>query len=119
MHLTGYPLLFTLLLFSAILPFVLMGLSQLVQIKYPTAMKATPYESGMRTYGDARIQFDVKFYLFALLFIVFDIETVFLFPWAVAYGQLGLFGLVEMLLFISILLVGLVYAWRKKALEWQ
>ena len=73
----------------------------------------------MLTYGDAKIRFDVKFYLYALLFILFDIETVFLYPWAMAFGQLGVFALVEMVLFIAILGLGLVYAWRKGALRWQ
>ena len=73
----------------------------------------------MLTYGDAKIRFDVKFYLYALLFILFDIETVFLYPWAMVFDQLGLFALVEMLLFIAILGLGLIYAWRKGALRWQ
>jgi NADH:ubiquinone oxidoreductase subunit 3 (subunit A) len=119
MVLTGFPLIFLLILFSAITPFLLMGLAQVVQIKYPTPLKELAYESGMTPFGDAKVQFDVKFYLYALLFILFDIETVFLYPWAVAYDQLGLFGLIEMALFIAILVVGLVYAWRKGALTWQ
>jgi NADH-quinone oxidoreductase subunit A len=73
----------------------------------------------MLAYGDAKIRFDVKFYLYALLFILFDIETVFLYPWAMAFGQLGVLALVEMVLFIAILGLGLVYAWRKGALRWQ
>ena len=119
MHLTGFHLLFLLLLFAASMPFVLMALSQVVQFKMPSAMKYTPYESGMETFGDAKVQFDIKFYLYALLFIIFDIETVFLFPWAVAFGKLGLFALVEMFIFIGILILGLVYAWKKDALRWQ
>lgn len=119
MHLTGYPLLFLLLLFAASMPFLLMLISQIVQFKNPTKLKYTTYESGMDTYGDAKIRFDVKFYLYALLFILFDIETVFLYPWAVAFGKLGLFAMVEMFLFVGILILGLVYAWRKGALRWQ
>lgn len=124
MYLNGYPLLFLLLLFAASMPFVLMLISQVVQIKSPTSLKYVAYESGMSPYGDARIQFDVKFYLYALLFIVFDIETVFLFPWAVKFSEflkegVGLFALVEMFVFIAILLLGLVYAWKKDALRWQ
>lgn len=128
MLLTGYPLLLLLILFAIITPFLLMGLSQVVQIKYPTALKNTPYESGMKPFGDARVQFDVKFYLYALLFILFDIETVFLYPWAVSFepltqplgtGGLGIFPIVEMFLFIVILAVGLIYAWRRDALKWQ
>jgi NADH:ubiquinone oxidoreductase subunit 3 (subunit A) len=119
MIINGFPLLLLLLVCSGILPFLLMGIAQVVQIKNPTALKYSVYESGMNPFGDARIQFDVKFYLFALLFIVFDIETVFLFPWAVSFDALGLFGLVEMALFIVILMLGLIYAWRKGALQWQ
>lgn len=128
MYLTGYPLLLLLLLFAAITPFLLMAISQVVQIKHPTALKMTAYESGMTPFGQARIQFDVKFYLYALLFILFDIETVFLFPWAVAFGPLvnhwtqynfGLFPMVEMFLFIGILAIGLIYAWKRDALRWQ
>lgn len=119
MHLQGYPLLFLLLLFAASMPLMLMLLSQIVQVKAPTALKEVAYESGMTPFGDAKVQFDVKFYMYALLFIVFDIETIFLFPWAVALDQLMLFGLIEMFIFIAILLLGLVYAWKKDALRWQ
>jgi NADH:ubiquinone oxidoreductase subunit 3 (subunit A) len=72
----------------------------------------------METFGDTWVQFRVQYYLYALVFVLFDIETVFLLPWAVVYNQLGLFALAEMLLFIALLVVGLVYAWRKGALEW-
>ena len=119
MHLTGYPVFFVLLLFCGLFPFLLFAISQLVQIKHPTAYKYETYESGMKPYGEARIRFDVKFYLYALLFILFDIETIFLFPWAVAYEKIGLFALVEMLIFVGILALGIVYAWRKGALRWQ
>ena len=129
MVLTGYPLLLLLLLFAAITPFLLMALAQVVQVKNPTFLKNTPYESGMTPFGSAHIQFDVKFYMYALLFLLFDIETVFLFPWAVALDRLfntfadqfqfGMFPLVEMFVFIGILLIGLVYAWRRDALRWQ
>lgn len=126
MYLTGYALLLLLLLFAVITPFLLMGLSTVVQIQKPSALKAVPYESGMTPFGEAHVQFDVKFYMYALLFILFDIETVFLFPWAVAFGELsapgvtgGLFPLVEMLIFIAILMIGLIYAWRRDALRWQ
>jgi NADH-quinone oxidoreductase subunit A len=131
MYLNGYPLLLLLLLFAATMPFALMFLSQIVQVKSPTALKYVAYESGMTPYGDAKIQFDVKFYLYALLFIVFDIETVFLFPWATAFNAalsqdnviqaagMGLYFLVEVTIFILILILGLVYAWKKDALRWQ
>lgn len=85
----------------------------------PTAAKAMPYESGMIPLGDARQRFSVRFYIVAILFIVFDIETVFLIPWGVVYRELGLFGFVEMFVFVGVLLVGLLYVWKKGALEWE
>ncbi|GBD33309.1 MAG: NADH-quinone oxidoreductase subunit A 1 [Gemmatimonadales bacterium] len=94
-------------------------LSHLVSPQRPTPVKATPYESGMPPLGSTRDRFSVKFYLVAMLFIVFDIETVFMIPWGVAFRQLGLFGLVEMVVFIAILLVGYAYAWKRGALEWD
>ena len=93
--------------------------SHLVTRPRPTPVKTMPYESGMPPLGDTRGRFSVKFYLVAMLFIVFDIETVFMIPWAVAFRQLGLFGLIEMLVFVLILLVGFVYVWKRGALEWD
>jgi NADH-quinone oxidoreductase subunit A len=77
------------------------------------------YESGVETIGTSWIRFNVSFYLYALLFVIFDIETVFLYPWAVSFKQLGIFGFFEMFIFIVILLVGLAYAWKKEALKWE
>lgn len=85
----------------------------------PTARKAQPYESGMRPIGPGTRRMPIHFYLVAVLFILFDIEVVFFLPWAVVFKQLSLFGLMEMLVFILILLVGYVYAWKKGALEWE
>lgn len=85
----------------------------------PTKRKAMPYESGMIPIGPGTRRIPVRFYLIAVLFILFDIEVIFFFPWAVVFKKLGLFGLVEMLIFILILLVGYVYAWKKGALEWE
>jgi len=85
----------------------------------PTSRKSQPYESGMTPIGPGTRRLPVRFYLVAVLFILFDIEIVFFFPWAVVFRQLGVFGLVEMLIFISILLVGYFYAWKKGALEWE
>jgi NAD(P)H-quinone oxidoreductase subunit 3 len=84
----------------------------------PDPIKDDTYECGVETEGDALGQFNVRYYVFALLFVIFDVEAVFLYPWAVAYRQLGLYAFVEAVLFIGILLVGYVYAWRRKALEW-
>ncbi len=85
----------------------------------PTSRKSLPYESGMRPIGPGTRRMPVRFYLVAVLFILFDIEVVFFLPWAVVFKQLKVFGLVEMFLFIMILLVGYVYAWKKGALEWD
>ena len=87
--------------------------------KNMTAEKAIPYESGSETTGANHLRLSVKFYLTAILFVVFDIEAVFLYPWARLFRQLGWFGLVEMFLFITILAITLLYAWKKGALEWQ
>ncbi|GAC1650503.1 MAG: NADH-quinone oxidoreductase subunit A [Gemmatimonadaceae bacterium] len=110
-------------------------LSNLVVRKRPTAVKQVAYESGMPPLGDARERFSVKFYMVAMLFIIFDIETVFMIPWAVYYrelscavpmqdgrcpvGQLSFFGFAEMLVFIAILVVGFIYVWKKGALQWD
>jgi NADH-quinone oxidoreductase subunit A len=85
----------------------------------PTLRKSLPYESGMRPIGPGSRRMPVRFYLIAVLFILFDIEVVFFLPWAVVFRKLGMFGLIEMLVFIVILLVGYVYAWKKGALEWE
>jgi NADH-quinone oxidoreductase subunit A len=87
--------------------------------KKESAVKAMPYESGMTPYGEGTRRMPIRFYLVAVLFILFDIEVVFFLPWAVVFRQLGLFGLIEMMIFIVILLVGYVYAWKKGALEWE
>lgn len=97
---------------------VLLGLLK-IRPKRPDPIKSATYECGVETEGDAWGQFNVRYYLFALLFVVFDVEAVFLYPWAVAFRQLGLFAFVEAVLFVAILLVGYLYAWRRRALEWQ
>ena len=94
-------------------------MSRLVGQKKPTAVKLAPYECGMPPVGTARDRFSIKFYIIAMLFILFDIEAVFLYPWAVEFRKLGMFGFVEMGVFIAILLVGYVYVWKKGALEWE
>jgi NADH-quinone oxidoreductase subunit A len=81
--------------------------------------KLAPYESGSPLFSDARVQFPMRYYIIAMLFVIFDIEFVFLFPWAVDFKRLGLLGLMEMIVFIGILLVGFWYAWKKGALEWD
>jgi NADH-quinone oxidoreductase subunit A len=98
---------------------VVMLASSLVVPMRTGRVKNSPYECGVEPVGDARQRFPVKFYLVAVLFILFDIEAVFLYPWAVAFRRLGLYGLVEMVLFIVILFVGYLYLLKKKALEWD
>jgi len=94
-------------------------LSRLIGQKKPSEVKLAPYECGMPLIGTARERFSIKFYIIAMLFILFDIEAVFLYPWAVMFKRLGIFGFVEMGVFIVILLVGFIYVWKKGALEWE
>lgn len=94
-------------------------LGMLVRPRRPYAQKLSPYESGNPPVSEPRYKFSVKFYIVAMLFVVFDVEAVFLYPWAVAYDKLGMFGFVEMMLFIFILLIGYVYVWKKGAFDWE
>jgi len=91
----------------------------MVSEQKPDAEKLSAYECGFEAFEDARLQIDVRFYLLAILFVVFDLESAFLFPWAVVLNKIGLFGFVEMIMFLVILLVGYVYAWKKGALQWE
>lgn len=105
-------------LISLTVPLIAFGLSWLLRPHRPGPIKKATYECGLETIGETWVQFKVQYYLYALIFVLFDVETVFLYPWAVAYNQLPLFTLFEMFVFLGILAVGLVYAWRKGALEW-
>ena len=87
--------------------------------KRPSAEKLSPYECGFAAFEDARMKFDVRYYLIAILFIVFDLEIAFVFPWALVFRELGVFGLVEMGVFLALLVIGFVYVWKKGALEWE
>ena len=105
---------------AVIIPVALYTLGTVLGPKLPqSAEKLEPYESGSESDGANHIRLSVKFYLTAILFVVFDIEAVFMYPWAAQFRDLGWFGLVEMVLFIAVLVVTLVYAWRKGALEWE
>ncbi len=99
-------------------PLLPLIVSRFIRPRRPTPVKLSTYECGLEAMGDIWVQFKVQYYLYALAFVIFDIETIYLYPWAVAYGQLGLFALIEMSIFLLILVAGLVYAWRKGALEW-
>lgn len=97
---------------------LLLSIGVLVRPFKPTPRKLEPYESGVPNVEPLRGRYTPRFYVIAMLFVLFDIEAIFLFPWAVAFDQIGLYGLIQMVLFIVFLLVGYVYAWRKGALEW-
>jgi NADH-quinone oxidoreductase subunit A len=91
----------------------------LLAYKQPDPEKLSAYECGFNAFDDARMKFDVRFYLVAILFIIFDLEVSFLFPWAAAFGKLGLFGFWSMMLFLAVLTIGFIYEWKKGALEWS
>jgi NADH-quinone oxidoreductase subunit A len=120
-ELSDYLPLFVLLFLST----ALAGLVILISVLFgprrhaKSTRKVAPYESGMKAIGVAQRRFPVRFYLIAVLFILFDIEVIFFYPWAVAFRQLGLFGFIEMLIFIVTLLVGYIWLWKKGALEWE
>ena len=97
----------------------LLSVSYILGKKVRNRVKDTPYESGMTPIGDARHRFSVKFYLVAMLFILFDIEAIFLFPWVVVYRDLKMFGFIEMLVFVVLILSGFFYIWKKGALDWS
>jgi NADH-quinone oxidoreductase subunit A len=112
------PILLFLILVTGFAAVSVIG-SFVLGMRKPTPEKQAPYECGMQPVGTARERFSVKFYLVAMLFLLFDIEAVFLFPWAVVYRDLKLFGFFEMLLFIATVLAGYIYVWKKGALEWE
>jgi NADH-quinone oxidoreductase subunit A len=98
---------------------VLITLGLLVGPRRPESEKLSPYECGFEAFEDARMQFDVRYYLLAILFIIFDLEIAFLFPWAVVFKQIGIVALIEMGLFLLLLVIGFAYVWKKGALEWE
>jgi NADH-quinone oxidoreductase subunit A len=126
---SGYDLLleylsryFPILLFigiAAAFGVVTLVVSYLVQPKYPEPEKLSAYECGSEPFSDARMPFPVRYYIFAMLFVIFDIEVIFLYPWAIVFDKIGIVGLVEMLIFIGLFVMAYVYAWRKGALEWD
>jgi NADH-quinone oxidoreductase subunit A len=95
------------------------GISRLLGVHRPDSEKLSPYECGFEAFEDARMKFDVRYYLVAILFILFDLEIAFLFPWAIVLQEIGMFGLLSMVVFLAILVVGFIYEWKKGALEWD
>jgi NADH-quinone oxidoreductase subunit A len=96
-----------------------MGLGKVIGPNRPDSAKLSPYECGFEPFEDARMKFDVRYYLVAILFILFDLEIAFLFPWAMANDQVGLVGFATVMLFLAILVVGFIYEWKKGALDWE
>ncbi|RMF09798.1 MAG: NADH-quinone oxidoreductase subunit A [Candidatus Neomarinimicrobiota bacterium] len=109
---------FLFLLLGILLIALILWIQRLVAPSNPTADKLTTYECGEEAEGSAWVQFNIRFYVIALIFLIFDVEVVFLYPWAVVFHQLGWFGFVEMAVFLAILILGLAYVWRKADLDW-
>lgn len=118
-YINSYVIVTVFLILGIAFPILVLWLGKQLRPHKPNAAKETTYESGNDPVGDSQIRFNVRYYLYALMFVVFDVETVFLYPWAVAYKQMGLFALTEMVIFAGLLCIGLVYAWRKKVFRWN
>lgn len=104
---------------SLVIGLVLLIAPFIVAYQQPDTEKLSAYECGFEAFSDARMKFDVRFYLVSILFIIFDLEVAFLFPWAVAFGDIGLFGFWSMMVFLAVLTIGFIYEWKKGALEWD
>lgn len=104
---------------SLVIAGVLLIMPFIVAYRAPDAEKLSAYECGFNSFDDARMKFDIRFYLVALLFIIFDLEVAFLFPWAVSFGAIGMFGFWSMMVFLAVLTIGFIYEWKKGALEWN
>jgi NADH-quinone oxidoreductase subunit A len=104
---------------AGVIGLALLAIAFVVAYKQPDPEKLSAYECGFNAFDDARMKFDVRFYLVAILFIIFDLEVSFLFPWAAAFGQLGVYGFWSMMLFLAVLTIGFIYEWKKGALEWD
>jgi NADH-quinone oxidoreductase subunit A len=115
----SYLPILVILLVSAFIGSAIIILSTVLAKRNPTKIKLMPYECGMDPIGGARRRFSVRFFVMGMLFIVFDIELIFMFPWAAVYDRLRIFGFIEMFVFVGVLLIGLVYVWKKGALEWE
>lgn len=117
--LDDYKYVLVFFLVACLIPILALSTSKLLRPQGVGPERRTTYESGIEPMGEARIQFNIRYYMFALIFVLFDVETLFLYPWAVTFDELGLSAFIEALIFISILVLGLFYAWRKGALEWS
>jgi NADH-quinone oxidoreductase subunit A len=115
----GYLPILVFLAVGIVMAIVLLGLGLLLGPRKPDAGKDSPFECGFEAFEDARIKFDVRYYLVAILFIIFDLEIAFLFPWAIVLDRIGIFGLVSMGIFLLILIIGFIYEWKQGALEWE
>jgi NADH-quinone oxidoreductase subunit A len=118
-YVNSYLIVTAFLLIGMILPIVALTIGKWLRPHAPNEKKTTSYESGVEPFHEAHVPFHVRYYMIALLFVIFDVETVFLYPWAVAYDELGIFALIEMVIFLVMLLIGLLYAWKKKVLKWM
>jgi len=114
----GYVPILIFLAIAIAFPVVTLMVARLVRPHFPHKVKLEAYECGIQAASDARGRYTVRFYIVAILFVIFDVETIFLFPWAIQYKVLGLFGLIEMVVFLAILIVGFVWIFRKGALDW-
>ena len=114
-----YLPIFIFLVFALIFATIMLGIGFTFGPHNPDAEKNSPYECGFEAFDDARGRFDVRFYLVAILFIIFDLEVAFLFPWAISLGSIGMFGFWSMMIFLLILTIGFIYEWKKGALEWE
>ncbi len=118
-YLSRYSAVLLFIVAAALFGVVTLVISYWLQPRYPEAEKLSPYECGSEPFSDARIPFPVRYYIFAMLFVIFDIEIIFLYPWAIAFKDIGVIGLVEMMIFIFLFVLAYVYAWKKGALEWD
>lgn len=117
--LTEYFPVLLFLIVSTVLALVLIAIPLVVNPPKPDKEKNSPYECGFESFSDTRGRFDVRFYLVSILFIIFDLEVAFLFPWAMAFGKIGLFGFFSMMIFLAVLTIGFIFEWKKGALEWE
>ena len=118
-YLNNYSPILIFIILALAFGLVTLDLSYLLQPKYPEYEKLSVYECGSEPFSDSRMPFPVRYYVIAMLFVIFDIEVIFLYPWAITFHELGVIGLIEMMIFIGLFVVAYVYAWRKGALEWD